>query len=161
MHVHRHLHVDRGRRKKRHDDGRSERSRGRLLTYAWNRSPTRLPGHDGMPPKLKAAFTVEMALAKEARRTGQLGRALAHLERAHILSQRWTLAHVRSHLGMLRIGWMRRDWREIVGQLARIPAALVFSRIWIPVGNTGGANVSATRSMPIPDDLRAVLDESE
>lgn len=114
-----------------------------------------------MPPRLEAAFTLEMALADEARRAGQLDRAFAHLERAHVLSQRWTLAHVRSHLGMLGIGWMRRDWREIAGQLARIPAALMFSRIWIPVGNTGGANVSATRPMPIPDDLRAVLNESD
>lgn len=114
-----------------------------------------------MPPRLEAAFTLEMALADQARRVGDLDRAFAHLERAHILSQRWTLAHVRSHLGMLGIGWMRRDWREIAGQLARIPAALVFSRIWIPVGNTGGANVSATRPMPIPDDLRAVLNESD
>jgi hypothetical protein len=27
-----------------------------------------------------------------------------------------------------------------------------------PVGNTGGANVSALLPMPIPDDLRAILD---
>jgi hypothetical protein len=102
-----------------------------------------------------------MALAAEARRAGQLDRAFAHLERAHILGQRRTVAHVSIHLDMLRIGWMRRDWREIAGQLVRIPAALLFSRIWIPVGNTGGANVSATRPMPIPDDLCAILNESE
>ena len=28
----------------------------------------------------------------------------------------------------------------------------------IPMGNTGGANVSAMRSMPIPDDLRHLLE---
>jgi hypothetical protein len=28
----------------------------------------------------------------------------------------------------------------------------------VPVGNTGGANVSATRPMPVPPDLQAILD---
>ena len=112
-----------------------------------------------MATRLKTAFAEEMARADQSRRGGDLDRAFAHLERAHILSQRFTWLHVRSHLGMLRIGWQRADWREILGQLARIPAALLFSRIWVPIGNTGGANVSATRPMPVPDDLRALLEE--
>ncbi|MGB5104638.1 MAG: DUF3703 domain-containing protein, partial [Steroidobacteraceae bacterium] len=81
-----------------------------------------------------------------------------HLERAHILGQRSTRLHVRSHVGMLGVGWRRRDAREVSGQLARIVAAALFSRLWVPVGNTGGANVSAMRSMPVPADLRAILD---
>ena len=59
---------------------------------------------------------------------------------------------------MLRVGWSRRDFREVVGQVPRIIAATLFSRIWVPVGNTGGTNVSAMRPMPIPADLRAILD---
>lgn len=112
-----------------------------------------------MTPGLKAAFDQEWNAAREARRAGDLQRAFAHLERAHILSQRHTLRHMRSHLGMLRVGWQRKDGREVAGQLARVLAASLFSRIWIPVGNTGGANVSATLPMPIPEDLRAFLDE--
>lgn len=106
---------------------------------------------------LAAAFGHEMAQAAQARATGDLAGAFAHLERAHVLSQRSTWRHVRCHLGMLAIGWARRDAREVFGQLARLPAAALFSRIWIPVGNTGGANVPAMRPMPIPDDLRALL----
>ena len=30
-----------------------------------------------------------------------------------------------------------------------------------PVGNTGGADVSVFRPMPIPDDLRAALEQEE
>ena len=45
-----------------------------------------------------------------------------------------------------------------IGQITRIVAAALFSRIWVPIGNTGGANVSAMRPMPIPADLRDVLD---
>jgi hypothetical protein len=110
-----------------------------------------------MTPALAAAFDHEMALAAQARAGGDLARAFAHLERAHVLSQRATWRHVRSHLAMLAIGWARRDAREVLGQLARLPAAALFSRIWIPVGNTGGANVPAMRRMPVPDDLRALL----
>jgi hypothetical protein len=91
---------------------------------------------------------------------GELDRAFAHLERAHILSQRLTIMHVRTHLAMLTIGWKRRDAREVVGQLSRAVAAALFSRIWIPLGNTGGANVSAFKPMVVPEDLRALL-ESE
>lgn len=85
--------------------------------------------------------------------------AFAHLERAHILSQRLMVMHVRTHMAMLRIGWRRRDIRELPGQLTRIVAATFFSRIWVPTGNTGGANVSAFRPMPIPEDRNAVLSE--
>jgi hypothetical protein len=60
---------------------------------------------------------------------------------------------------MLRIGWINRDAREILGQSARIPAALLFSRVWVPVGNTGGSNVSAFEPMPVPADLAALLEE--
>lgn len=55
---------------------------------------------------------------------------------------------------MLRIGWRRRDWREVRGQVIRLAAGGLLS--WLnrlPAGNTGGANVPATRTMPLPADL--------
>jgi hypothetical protein len=107
-----------------------------------------------MHEALRAAYATEMRLAGEARRVGELAAAFAHLERAHILGQRSTRAHLRSHVGMLRIGWQRRDAREVAGQLVRLLAAALFSRIWVPLGNTGGADVSAMRPMPVPEDLR-------
>ena len=110
---------------------------------------------------LAQAFEHEWRQARVARLAGDLDRAFHNLERAHILGQRHTGRHVRSHLGMLHVGWLRSDAREILGQLARIAAAAVFSRIWVPVGNTGGANVSATRPMPVPADLQALLDAGE
>ncbi|OGT57215.1 MAG: hypothetical protein A3E01_14265 [Gammaproteobacteria bacterium RIFCSPHIGHO2_12_FULL_63_22] len=109
--------------------------------------------------KLEAAVKVEWQRANSAVADGDLGIAFAHLERAHILSQRLTLMHVRTHVAMFRIGWRRRDLHELLGQMARIVAATFFSRIWVPIGNTGGANVSAFRPMPVPDDLNAVLNE--
>ncbi len=106
---------------------------------------------------LSAAFWREWQMAADARRRVDLDAAFVHLERAHILSQRRTWLHVRSHVGMLAVGWQRRDGREVLGQLTRIIAAALFSRIWVPDGNTGGANVSALLKMSLPNDLAAIL----
>lgn len=110
-----------------------------------------------MSPPLKAAFSAEMQLARDYHQAGNLDSAFAHLERAHILGQRDTLRHTWSHWWMLRVGWRRRDRRETVGQIARILASLLFSRIWVPEGNTGGANVSPFKPLPIPADLRGLF----
>lgn len=111
-----------------------------------------------MKPAQRAAYDAEMAAARAADASGDLDTAFAHLERAHILGQRNTWAHTRAHLAMFVIGWRRRDPRELLGQLLRIPAALTKSLIWVPVGNTGGANVSAIKPMPVPADLKHYLD---
>ena len=50
-----------------------------------------------------------------------------------------------------------RDWREVAGQLPRILAALLFSRVWGPLGNTGRARVSAFQPMPLSDELKRLL----
>ena len=67
---------------------------------------------------------------------------------------------MRAHLGMLRVGLQRGDHREIIGQLLRVIAALAKSRIWVPLGNTGGSNVNPFRSMPVPADLKHHLESS-
>lgn len=108
--------------------------------------------------KLTLAFDQEWRLARAARLAGELDRAFHHLERAHVLGQRRTVRHVRTHLAMLHVGWLRGDLREIIGQASRVVAAALFSRLWVPSGNTGGANVSAFRPMPVPPDLQALLD---
>jgi hypothetical protein len=92
---------------------------------------------------------------------GDLSGAFARFERAHILGQRRTRLHIRAHAAMLKLGWTRRDYREVMGQLSRIVAAALFSRIWVPEGNTGGANVSALKPMPVPDDLKRILERIE
>lgn len=106
------------------------------------------------------AWLREMAAARHQQRRGHLALAFGHLERAHILGQRDTFAHVRAHVAMLRIGRLRGDRREIIGQLLRVIAALTKSRIWVPLGNTGGANVNPFRPMPVPADLKHHLESS-
>lgn len=108
--------------------------------------------------RLRAAWLVERAAATRARRNGDPAREWAHLERAHILSQPMPGPHVRTHLAMLGAAWRQRDGHEIGGQLMRLVVAgpgSVTGRY--PVGNTGGANVSALRPMALPADLADLL----
>jgi hypothetical protein len=106
----------------------------------------------------QARWTEERSAARSARISGDLVAEWSHLERAHILSQPMAGPHMRTHLAMLGYGLRRHNRREIVGQLVRLVVAGPGS--WTsryPVGNTGGANVSALRPMPVPDDLRLAL----
>jgi hypothetical protein len=108
---------------------------------------------------LLAAWSDERAAARSARERGDVAGEWRHLERAHILSQPMAGAHVRTHQAMLACALRRRRSREVVGQMLRLVVAGPGS--WTgryPVGNTGGADVSAFRPMPVPDDLRAVLE---
>ena len=110
-----------------------------------------------MSDRLRTAIRDEWQQARRANDEGDADRAFSHLERAHILSQRLTLMHVRTHLAMLAWGWRHRDMREVLGQFSRTLAAACFSRIWVPLGNTGGAKVSAFQPMDVPDDLKDFL----
>jgi hypothetical protein len=114
-----------------------------------------------MHHELAKAVRAELADVQQAWNQNRISDAFHHAERAHILGQRYLLPHAKSHWWMLRIGWKRRDGREVTGQLLRIVAVLPgFVTGWIPKGNTGGANVSALRPMQIPDDLKPLADFS-
>ena len=59
---------------------------------------------------------------------------------------------------MLAFGVRTKNTREIIGQLPRLLVGGIKS--WagtIPVGNTGGANVSPIKPMPIPANLQEVI----
>ena len=107
---------------------------------------------------IRHAWASEHTAAHQARTAGDPAGEWSHLERAHILSQPLAVAHVRTHLAMLGYGIRHHDRREITGQLARLVVAGPGSALRrYPLGNTGGADVSAVTPMPIPADLRALL----
>jgi hypothetical protein len=112
-----------------------------------------------MNQALRIAYQAEIGAARTATARGDVEVAFHHLARAHILSQRHTLAHVRVHWLMLHLGFSAGAWREVFGQPMRILAAALFSRLWVPIGNTGRANVSALKPMPVPHDLRSALEK--
>jgi hypothetical protein len=85
--------------------------------------------------------------------------AFSHLERAHVLGQRSTRLHVLAHWRMLEWAVRQRECSEAIGQLWRIIGAAISTGVgWVPVGNTGGTNVSGFQSMPVPADLQAIID---
>jgi hypothetical protein len=98
-----------------------------------------------------------MQIAKSFYKQQDYRNAFQHLERAHILGQRYALPHTVSHCWMMKVGWRQHDWREVSGQVPRILASLLISKIWVPRGNTGGANVSPLKAMPVPEDLQELL----
>jgi hypothetical protein len=109
--------------------------------------------------RLQAAWSAERVAATTARNQRDVRGEWNHLERAHILSQPIAVLHVRTHLAMLGAAVRDHDAREILGQAFRVvvagPGSLTKR---YPVGNTGGADVSAFRPMPIPEDLRVILE---
>ena len=54
------------------------------------------------------------------------------------------------------------DWRDVAGPqmcLALVPVAHLVGRL--PIGNTGGASVSAFEPMAIPPDLQPLLEDRD
>jgi hypothetical protein len=88
--------------------------------------------------------------------------AFAHLERAHVLGQASTMLHVIAHVRMAVWAIRERDIREFMGQILRIVGATTKTAFgFIPSGNTGGANISPFKPLPIPDDLAAEISAAQ
>lgn len=110
-----------------------------------------------MHPILRQAYDRELTAALTQYHVNNLDEAFAHLERAHILGQSFTLPHARAHWEMLKVGLKRGDWTEIIGQIIRFFGSLFFTWLWVPVGNTGGAHVPPFKSMPVPEEFKELL----
>ena len=101
---------------------------------------------------------IELAAAHDCAERGDPSAAFQRLERAHVLSRNSTREHVCVHWRMLRWAVRQRDVTEIAGQILRLAAAATITGLGlVPSGNTGGANVSPFRRMPIPSDLAPLL----
>ena len=104
------------------------------------------------------AFDAAMRDASRKAAAGDAASAFRSLERAHVLGQTRIGPHLHVHLAMLRLAWASRDGREIRGQLLRtalVPLGHLLGRL--PLGNTGGANVSAFEPMPIAPELERLM----
>jgi len=112
-----------------------------------------------MKQALKLAFEHEMSTARRLYREHRPDAAFIHLERAHVLGQRYVAPHVLTHWWMLKIGVQRRSLREIAGQAVRMVLGALGSAVGlVPTGNTGGSNVGMFRRMPVDPALRKWLD---
>jgi hypothetical protein len=96
----------------------------------------------------------------KAIRNKQYDSAFHHLEDAHVIGQHSTYLHCLAHFHMLKHGIKHRDPKEIIGQVFRLVGALTKTAIgFIPAGNTGGANVSPFKPLPISHDNQVILDK--
>jgi len=114
-----------------------------------------------MQEKLKKAYNLELGEAIKLYKLNEFTGSFYHLERAHILGQNYIYPHTKSHWWMLKIGMKQHNFRDVLGQVTRMLASILFSRIWVPSGNTGGSNVNPMKPMPIPEDLKKILSESK
>jgi hypothetical protein len=103
---------------------------------------------------LRTAFYHQLKLGRKALKNDALKIAFYHFENAHILGQKHLIRHTVSHYWMLIFGIRYRKVKEIIGQVVRIIASLLFTLVWVPKGNTGGTNISPIKIMPIRKELK-------
>jgi len=112
-----------------------------------------------MKAELKRPFDSEMAAARNRYDRGQLDQAHKHLEVAHVLGQRYVVPHIVTHWGMLKIGIARRSFGEVIGQVVRIVLGAIGSAVGVvPIGNTGGTNISMFKRLPIDPAIRKLVE---
>jgi hypothetical protein len=101
----------------------------------------------------------ELSTARGLIREARYADAFRHLERAHVLGQAHVRWHVASHWLMLKVALHRGEVSAALGQAVRMVLGALGSAVGrVPVGNTGGSDVSMFRRMPIPPDLSEVME---
>ena len=111
-----------------------------------------------IPKKLAPYFNLELSKYEAAWDKAQLQIAWSHLERAHIIGQRYPYAHTYVHWKMLLFGIKTKSSKEIIGQIPRLIFGGVKSFVGeIPVGNPGGANVPPLKPFPIDNEIREIF----
>ncbi len=112
-----------------------------------------------MNPVQSAAFDSEITLAKKHIAVGELEQGFVHLERAHVIGQAFVVPHVRSHWLMLEVEIRRKRPVAAFGQLVRIVLGALGSAVGVvPVGNTGGSDISMFKRLPIAPELQDLID---
>lgn len=112
--------------------------------------------------KLRFAFAREISLGQELIASGNLERAFEHLERAHVLGQTFVGPHSKAHWLMLMLELRRRRIGAAFGQVVRLLLGVIGSAVGVvPVGNTGGSDISMFRRLPIAPDLQNIIDGSK
>ena len=117
--------------------------------------------YTSLPKSLKPNFDAELVEYKRELANEQLELAWNHLERAHILGQKYPFAHTFVHWKMLQFGFKIKNGREILGQLPRLIVGGVKSFVGkVPVGNPGGANVPPMKPFPIEKELQVIFEKA-
>ena len=111
-----------------------------------------------IPPKLKVFFDDELEKHQYHYKKDNFLEAWNHLERAHILGQKYPFEHSFVHWKMLQFGFKIKNIKEILGQIPRLIFGGIKSFVGkIPVGNPGGFNVSPLKPFPIDEDVKIIF----
>jgi hypothetical protein len=102
---------------------------------------------------LKTEFYNQLQLGKTALKEKNYKNSFYHFENAHILGQKHVWRHTVSHYWMFAFGIKTNNVKEMIGQVVRILASLLFTLIWVPLGNTGGTNISPIKPIPVRKEL--------
>lgn len=114
-----------------------------------------------IPKALKPYYHFELEKYGNELLDGNFRNAWNHLERAHIIGQKYPFAHTFVHWKMLQFGFKIKNGKEILGQIPRLIFGGVKSFVGkIPVGNPGGANVPPLKPFPIEKDLQDIFVKS-
>ena len=114
-----------------------------------------------MPKKIVPFYKKELEAYKDNLEKENLQNAWHHLERAHIIGQKYPYEHSLVHWKMLQFGIKIKSTKEVLGQIPRLLVGGVKSFVGhIPVGNTGGANVPPLKPMEIPKDLQIIINSN-
>jgi hypothetical protein len=104
----------------------------------------------------------EILKATQIQSSGDYSSAFAYLENAHVLGQESTYWHVKVHYLMMLWGIKQNNIKEVLGQVFRIIGAALFTAVkGVPVGNTGGSNVSPIKVMPIKPEYAAIISKAK
>lgn len=107
----------------------------------------------------RSTFNNEIAQAKTFIASGNLEAGFSHLERAHVIGQEYVIPHITSHWLMFQVELRRRRPAAVLGQLIRIVLGALGSAVGaVPIGNTGGTNISMFKRMPIDTELQHAID---
>lgn len=114
--------------------------------------------YTSIPKSLKPFYKTELEKYRSEFLSGNMKNAWHHLERAHIIGQKYPFEHTYVHWQMLQFGIKIKNSKEIIGQIPRLIFGGVKSFVGkIPVGNPGGANVPPLKPFPINKELQDVF----
>ena len=114
--------------------------------------------YTSIPKRLEPYYLEELRSYHTECLKGNLEKAWKHLERAHIIGQKYPYPHTLVHWKMLKFGFKIKSRKEIFGQIPRLIFGGVKSFVGkIPIGNPGGANIPPLKSFPIEKELQDIF----
>lgn len=111
-----------------------------------------------IPPALNVYFKDELQKYYSELDLDNLEQAWNHLERAHIIGQRYPFEHSLVHLKMMQFGFKIKSTKEVFGQIPRLVFGGIKSFVGkVPEGNPGGSNVPPLKLFPIDESIQEIF----